>query len=181
MYNHFNEVPSGQVMDVTERIEEAIEYGRLRIKDAVDNHIPNTMRYPRRPEREALSILTEMAVAQWAGIDDDQMVYFEPRINGRLSAAKAPDLLDLEVRRTNTITGSLLVKPKDVQRNVKIVQTVCRTRNDSPTGIVYLIGWNYASSDRAAWHPSPHAGCRDYPITVRRRMADIGALKRDAA
>lgn len=181
MYNNFSEVPADQTVDLSDRLEEAIEYGRLRIADAVANNIPNRMGYPRIPEREALSILTEMAVAQWAGVPDSQMVYFEPRIGGRLLAAKAPDLLDLEVRRTNSLNGSLLVKPKDVTRNVKLVQTVAGINNGTPTGMVYLVGWNYAASDRAAWRPSPHTGCRDYPIEVRRRMSDIGALKRDAA
>lgn len=182
MYNSFTEVPASQVVNLSDRIEEAYEYGRLRIKDAVDNNIINTMGYSRgNPTGEALSILAEMAVAAWAGVPDSEMVYFEPRVNGRLRKAKAPDLLDLEVRRTKSLRGSLCVKPKDVKRNVKLIQTVAALDNGVPTGLVYLVGWNYASSDRAAWKPSPFAGCRDYPIEVRRRMADIGALKRDAA
>lgn len=178
MYYNWNEVPTNQVINLESRIDEAIEYGYERINDAIRNNIPNTLGYRRDPVRESLSILTEMAVAEWAGIDDSQMVYYEPRVNGRLQAAKNPDLLDIEVRRTNSLRGSLLVKPKDVERNVKIIQTVARTSNGYPTGQVYLVGWNYASQDRAAWAPSPLPGCRDYPIEVRRKIADIGALTR---
>lgn len=182
MYYYFEEVPSEQVIDVSDRIEEAYEYGRLRIEDAVKNNIPNRYGYPRNPWNEAYSILTEMAVAEWAGIEDSQMVYFEARQNGRLNTARNADVYDLEVRRTKDLGGSLLCKPTDVVRGVKLVQTMAPlvAGTNRPTGLVYLVGWNYAREQAKAVPSRYDDGSTEYPIQVRRLMNTIGALRRDA-
>lgn len=160
----------------------ALENGKARCEDAVLRNPIQKKQIDRNPITEAKSVLAEIAVALYCGVDPNSLVLFVPREwNGTRyvlpESAKQPDVGRIEVRRSRAIMDRLDVYGKDYVRDAIVLHTVVEEKAGMTTGRVFLTGFNEARTDwKHDRKPTSSHWYKQYPSWSYAERRDIATL-----